>query len=70
MSKIYLQVEADINKVWNSFTDKQQKNIVDNYINGLSQDEKEELATSLINYINPDSMVKYLDNLGYKIEYK
>jgi len=70
MSKIYLQVEADINKVWNSFTDKQQKNIVDDYINGLSQDEKEKLATSLINYINPDSMVKYLDNLGYKIEYK
>jgi len=64
MSKIYLQVEADINKVWNSFTDKQQKNIVDDYINGLSQDEKEKLATSLINYINPDSMVEYLDGLG------
>lgn len=61
---MYLQVEADINKVWNSFTDKQQKNIVDNYINGLSQDEKKELATSLINYINPDSMVEYLDGLG------
>ena len=63
MSKMYLQVEADINKVQNSFTDKQQKNIVDNYINGLSQDEKEKLATSLINYINPDSMVEYLDGL-------
>ena len=61
---MYLQVEADINKVWNSFTDKQQKNIVDDYINGLSQDEKEKLATSLINYINPDSMVEYLDGLG------
>ena len=45
MSKIYLQVEADINKIWNSFTDKQQKNIVDDYI-------------------NPDSMVEYLDGLG------